>query len=362
MSDMLRSAPRGHFPAPKLDWAWLFILLSPGVWYALSLNGMVLFDHHHAGQIVSLPHFVADSFIHIGMYFAFAVVLGAYAIASNSAELVRRAFQFHQPLAIALAGLAGTFSPLCSCGVLPVIAAMFMARVPLAPIMAFWLASPLMAPEQFVITQSFLGIPFTSAKLIFALCIGITGGYLTYALSASLGLSSQNVLRPNLNSTPCCNTSATSNQQRVIWAIWRVPNNRIVFMENLWATFLFLGKWLLLAFVLEALMSQLNLVRPLVTWIAGMGSLAIPLSAFIGIPAYLNGDAAPALVSALVDEGLPQGAAMAFLIGGGITCIPAAVAVWSLVRVRVFGLYLAYGLGGAIFAGFATTSVMKLFT
>ena len=38
----------------------------------------------------------------------------------------------------------------------------------------------------------------------------------------------------------------------------------MAFAENAWDTFLFLGKWLTLAFVLEALMVQLNLIEPLV--------------------------------------------------------------------------------------------------
>lgn len=361
MTDILTPAPRPQFKLPKLDWAWIVILASPFIWWFLAQAGYTLFDHHHTSQIIGLPHHVADSFLHIAPYFLIAIALGAYAVASDAAELVNRAFSYNQPVAIALAALAGAFSPLCSCGVIPLIAAMLVARVPIAPIMAFWLASPLMAPEQFFITQSFLGVSFTFAKLVSAVAIGAAGGYMTYALSQRLNLSSDAILRPGIMPSSCCSSSKDQPaQKQVAWAFWTDPTRRVAFIENAWSTFLFLGKWLLLAFVLEALMLQLNLVAPLVNIISGTGVFSIPLSAFFGIPAYLNGDAAPALVSTFVDNGLSQGAAMAFLIGGGVTCIPAAVAVWSLVRPQVFGLYLVYGIGGAILAGFAAGPLISL--
>jgi uncharacterized membrane protein YraQ (UPF0718 family) len=42
---------------------------------------------------------------------------------------------------------------------------------------------------------------------------------------------------------------------------------------------------------------------------------------------------------------------MAFLVAGGATSIPAAVAVSSIVRPRIFVAYLAFAFGGAVIAG-----------
>lgn len=374
MADILQSTPGPRFDRPKLDWAWTLILLSPLIWYFLLQAGYELYDVHahrgiggagsHAGHahtppVITQPRFVLNSLIYIAPYFAFAVAIGAYAVASDAAELVNRAFRYNQPVAIGLAAIAGTFSPLCSCGVIPLIAAMLVARVPLAPIMAFWLASPLMAPEQYAITSGALGFEFATTKAVFALIIGAVGGYATYTLSFRLDLSPEQTLREGLLPKSCCGNSNSGPEEKPVrWFFFFEASRRQAFLESAWSTTLFLGKWLLLAFVLEALMLQLNLVGPLVSWLASTGPLAIPLSAFVGIPAYLNGDAAPALVSTFVAQGLPQGAAMAFLIGGGVTCIPAAVAVWSLVRPQVFSLYLAFGLGGAILGGFGAALVL----
>jgi uncharacterized membrane protein YraQ (UPF0718 family) len=48
---------------------------------------------------------------------------------------------------------------------------------------------------------------------------------------------------------------------------------------------------------------------------------------------------------------MAPGAGMAFLVAGGVTSIPAAMAVWALARPPVFALYIALSLGGALIAG-----------
>ena len=45
------------------------------------------------------------------------------------------------------------------------------------------------------------------------------------------------------------------------------------------------------------------------------------------------------------------GAAMSFMIAGGVSSIPAAIAVWALVKPKVFAAYLFYGIVGATLSG-----------
>ena len=50
-------------------------------------------------------------------------------------------------------------------------------------------------------------------------------------------------------------------------------------------------------------------------------------------------------------QGMSAGAALSFMIAGGVSSIPAALAVWALVKPRVFGAYLVLAVLGAIGAG-----------
>ena len=85
--------------------------------------------------------------------------------------------------------------------------------------------------------------------------------------------------------------------------------------------------------------------------VGGDSIWAIPLAAIVGVPAYLNGFAAIPLMSGLMELGMAPGAALAFMVAGGVSCIPAAIAVFALVRLPVFFWYLGLALAGSLIAG-----------
>ena len=48
------------------------------------------------------------------------------------------------------------------------------------------------------------------------------------------------------------------------------------------------------------------------------------------------------LVSGLLSLGMNQGAALAFLIAGPTTTLPAMLAVWGIVKRKIFFLYISF--------------------
>lgn len=64
------------------------------------------------------------------------------------------------------------------------------------------------------------------------------------------------------------------------------------------------------------------------------------------------------IVSGLLAQGMQPGAAIAFLIAGPVTTVPAMSAVWGVVRPRVFVLYLSISLLGAVILGAVTNVVL----
>ena len=112
------------------------------------------------------------------------------------------------------------------------------------------------------------------------------------------------------------------------------------------------AKFMALAFFLEAL---ITLYLPS-EWIAGLvgrqSQGAILIAALIGVPVYTSNLAALPLVSGLLAQGMNPGAALAFLIAGPTTTLPAMAAVWGLTTRRVFTLYVSFSLVGAIGIGY----------
>ena len=313
--------------------------------FVLGLLALGVLD---AAQLPVSMRFVAGALIGIAPFLVLAVAIAAFASASGSDRLIARAFSGNPGRTIVLASFVGALSPFCSCGVIPLIAAMLRAGVPLAPVMAFWLASPIMDPEMFVLTAAGVGIGFASAKTVAAVGLGLLGGIAVRALERAGGL------RNPLAGAAVGGCGAGFDSQAPVsvqWRFWEEPDRRDRFRRESLHTGAFLLKWLTVAFLAESLMMAYVPAESVAAVLGGGNAFAIPVAAVVGVPAYLNGYAAIPLISGLLEMGMSSGAALAFATAGAVSCIPAAIAVWALVRRSVFVLYLALGLGGAMLSG-----------
>jgi hypothetical protein len=288
--------------------------------------------------------FTLESMWQMLPFFALAIAIAASAKATRADSLIADAFNGNPWRATLLAALVGAISPFCSCGVIPLIAALLGAGVPLAPVMAFWIASPVMDPEMFVLTAAGIGFNFAVAKTIAAVAMGLFAGFGVLAIQRYGGLASP--LR--YAGAGACSSSCGREKPRLEWKFWKHPERVAVFTDEASAIGLFLGRWLALAFFLESLMLAYVSSAWIAAYVGADNSFAIPLAALVGMPSYLNGYAAIPLVSGLIEIGMTPGAAMAFVTAGAVSSIPAAIAVWALVKKPVFLLYLALGLGGSI--------------
>lgn len=135
------------------------------------------------------------------------------------------------------------------------------------------------------------------------------------------------------------------------WRFWTDADRRAKFGKTALSTTLFLAKWLTLAFILESLMLAWIPAETVTAALGGEGLLPIVTATLVGVPAYLNGYAALPLVGGLIEQGMAPGAGMAFLVAGGVTSIPAAMAVWALARPQVFAVYIGLSLTGAFASG-----------
>ena len=111
-------------------------------------------------------------------------------------------------------------------------------------------------------------------------------------------------------------------------------------------------KFMALAFLLEALII-LYVPQEWITAALGQNNpLAISTAALLGIPTYTSSLAALPMISGLLTQGMNPAAALAFLIAGPTTTLPAMAAVWPLVARRVFVLYVSFALVGAVLVGY----------
>ena len=241
--------------------------------------------------------------------------------------------------AVVIASFVGAVTPVCGLGVLPLIATLLRRGLPLPPIMAFWVASPITDPSMLVITAGIIGVPFAVAKTVAAFGIGLFAGALTWALPGYRG-AAHHLMRPGLLEQYGCDV------------------RRARFWPEVWGSVRLVLRWLVLALVLEVFLQRFVPDA----WVASLFSddagASIPLAAIVGAPMYLDGYAALPLVRGLMEKGMSFGAALALMISGAAVSLYVAVAVASIVRIRVFVLYVAIAVVGACAAGYVAAWIV----
>lgn len=322
-------------------------LRTPWALIAFILLAVAVLDAANLGNIVETA---LRAFAGTLPYVLLAVTLIAWLKAAGAESVIARAFEGQETRMIFFAALIGGLAPFCSCEVVPFIVGLLAVGAPLSAIMAFWLSSPLIDPPTLLITASALGWDFAIAKAVGAVAIGLFGGF---AMMAFLRIGAfASPMRANAPTSSCgCGPSPLSGKPH--WRFWQEAERRASFRAEWIANAIFLVKWLLLAYVIEALLIDYLPSDWIGSLVGGDDVLPVVFGALVGAPAYLNSYVAPPLVAGLMEQGMGNGAAMSFMIAGAVTSIPAMAAIWAIVRVQVFAAYVLLGLTGAILLGLA---------
>ncbi|MET7759645.1 permease [Streptomyces sp. NPDC005389] len=371
-------------------------------------------------ELLALGRFILFEVLHYLPWFLVAIVLGI-AVQRLSIDVVaRRSFAHGRRgiLGIAIVTAIGAFSPFCSFTVIPLIRRFLIAGVPLSAVMSFWIASPSMDPEIYALSAAQLGLPIATARLIGALVLSFGAGLIVLALERR-GRFADPLLDSTEEKTPAkscsqeavtvpetaCSTAkatvpepvtvggggagggtseggcggaaqepapaaggcstAARNDEDDDGTPWRVLVRRDIknlrageILKEIVSDSLILGKWLLLAIVLEALIVR-YVPTDVVSGILGTdGVLSVLVAGLISVPLYLNGVGAIPVVEGLLDQGMVAAAGVTFLLGGAITTIPAMVAVKSVVKAKVFAFYLGVGLLGSVGIGLVSLAIL----
>jgi uncharacterized membrane protein YraQ (UPF0718 family) len=324
----------------------------------------------------------------------------------------------HRRAGVIAATGAAVGTPLCSCGTTAVVLGMMASTMPWAPIVAFMVASPLTSPEELVYSAGLFGWPFALAFFAASIVLGLAGGWIasvferrgwlanqtrfakpepascacsperklpapasrTFALDAphiqlsQIGMANDfrtpslvlaadcgcgEMAVPLEQLDPACGCSDNSRQ-----ASPQVSSKPKVTLAVVTTELFTSGKRLLVMFLGFAFVGYfLNGLIP-ASWVAavfGSGNVySVPLAATLGLPLYINSEASLPLIRALLDNGMSQGAALAFMIAGAGTSIGAIAGALTIARWRVMALVIGVLWIGAMVCGFALDLALAL--
>jgi len=354
------------------------------------------------------------AFLHNWPYLLMSVIIAVLLKLYVNAEKVSAFLNRHRGAGVVVATAAAVGTPLCSCGTTAVVLGMVASTMPWAPIVAFMVSSPLSSPEGLVYSAGLFGWPFAIAFYLASILLGLAGGWITGVLdnrgwlvnqtrfanptTAPCACSVNNekpiiskrvftlelpVLKLDNPETSCGCTEAvltkpTSScgcgQSEVIQKVEEpasgcactpsivvATDSQIdaqksqltlrIFFQELYAD----GKRLLVMFAGFAFIGYfLNGLIP-TSWVMalfGSGNIYnVPLAATLGLPFYINSEASLPLIRAMLDNGMSQGAALAFMISGAGTSIGAITGALTIARWRVIGIVVGTLWVGAIISG-----------
>ena len=297
--------------------------------------------------------YVAAAMVHVTPIVIPGILLAAWITASGASDRVAAVFHGRTVQTVLAATVIGAALPVCGVTVLPLMAGLLAAGVPLAPVMAFWLASPITGPAMLSATVATLGWEFAVGKALAAIGLGLLGGFATALFAHRKWVRAP--LRSNrlvsALGAPCgaCNGGGGRFDPR----IWREPARRKRFAREMVSISRLIVLVLIPAFAAEYLLNSWLQPDALTGYVGRDSALAVPLAVVVGGPAYIDGYAALPLTRALLEHGMSSGAAMAFLVSGGVASIWGAMAIFPILRLKPFLLYLALAAVGSMLSGWA---------
>ena len=357
-------------------------------------------------DIISLLQYtfgkVIETFSHNWYLLVISILVSAALKLYVDQDSIARFLRRNTKNSVLMATGVAVATPFCSCGTTAVILGMIASTIPWAPIIAFMVASPLTSPEELIYSAGLFGWPFAIAFFVASILLGLMGGAIaSFADSrgwlkdqarlsapkpASLSLGIMGAPMP-VNATPVaenascctpspiavpvalklavaapagtasCSCSTGALDLPVISKSVAEPTKPAVTLSMFLTEFWDISKRLLpLFFGFTFIGYFLNGLIP-VTWITslfGTGhAYSIPLAATLGLPFYINTEASLPLVRAMLDSGMSQGAALAFLITGAGTSIGAIGGALTIARWRVLAIVIGTLWAGAILIGLA---------
>jgi uncharacterized membrane protein YraQ (UPF0718 family) len=277
-------------------------------------------------------------------------------------------------------------TPFCSCGTTAVVLGMMASTVPWAPIVAFLVASPLTSPQELFYSAGIFGWNFAVAFFVASVLLGLMGGAIASFAesrgwlanqarmapkSPSLGLGimggpapiglpvlQQSAVEAVAEAAQCGCSSNRVDASRPVVTQPRAESAKpvVTFRAFVQEVYNISKRLVPLFFGFTFFGYLLNGLIPTawITALFGTGqAYSIPLAATLGLPFYINTEASLPLVRAMLESGMSQGAALAFLITGAGTSLGALGGALTIARWRVIAIVIGTLWAGSILIGLA---------
>lgn len=303
---------------------------------------------------------VLSTMVHNWPFLLISILVSAAIKVYADQKRVASFLQRNRQGGVLISTIVAVTTPLCSCGTTAIVLGMMASVMPWAPIIAFMVSSPLTSPEELFYSAGLFGWPFAIAFFAASIVLGLVGGAIAGLIESRGWLKGQAriaQLSPASSPFSLGIISAPAPLDLPVINQTTIPAKAPITLRTFTQEMYDISKRLIPLFLGFAFVGYLlnGLIPPeWVTSLFGAGhAYSVPLAAVLGIPFYINTEASLPLVRAMLDSGMSQGAALAFLITGAGTSIGALGGALTIARWRVLAIILGTLWVGAILLGIA---------
>lgn len=349
--------------------------------------------------------------VELFQYWIIGMLLAASLVAFVPWEKVKKKMGYGGLGANFVAATSGAIIPICSCGIVPVLAGMVEAGIPLGPTMAFLIAAPMINVPAVFITGAVLGWKLAIGRILgtyfIALCVGgilsvwqkkerLLRRFVKLAITPSLSPELQQFafkIGMALTGKPGKLTTeelAPGEEEKLFllgeagildrddYGRWFLPqlndtssnaagacfvmpegDIKRSFSQKIrktistaWDFFLQLNYYLVLAVILAGAIKVIIPTNIVLNLVGGDNLNSVIVASFIAVLAYVCTYVEVPTALALIQKGMGGGATLAYLLGGPGLSLPSIAMLSGVFKARVLVVYVSVSFIGCVVAGY----------
>lgn len=284
-------------------------------------------------------------------YFIAGILIAGYLRTFKIAVKLQASLRKYGVLSVFLASFVGIITPLCACGTLTTAISLLLAGIPLAPVMALMVTSPLLSPSAYLLTLNDLGPEWTVIRTISAYSMGVFAGLVTHFMSKRGSFDKSDIfiegaiIRGDFHDDDYPDERLRCNCRRNFGNRVAVStgNKFLVFLAKSFEMTWVVGKYVLVGVVVGAVVERYMPSEWIYRFFGQKDPLSIVWITLASVPMFLHQISVSSIlfhIKSSLAGTLDSGAALAFMIGGPVTAVPTMVLFWTFFKKRVFVLYM----------------------
>lgn len=296
-------------------------------------------------------HGIFAELLEVLPYFLSGILIAGYLRTFKVAVKLQASLRKYGVLSVFIASFVGIITPLCACGTLTTAISLLFAGIPLAPVMALMVTSPLLSPSAYLLTLNDLGPEWTVIRTFSAYSMGIFAGLVTHFMSKRGGFDKKDIfiegaiIRGDFHDDDYPDERLRCNCRRNFGNRVAVKTGYkfLVFLAKSYEMLWVVGKYVIVGVVTGAVVERYMPSEWIYRFFGQKDPLNIVWITLASVPMFLHQISVSSIlfhIKSSLNGTLDSGAALAFMIGGPVTAVPTMVLFWTFFKKRVFVLYM----------------------